>query len=124
RTMFAELFPDPESFKKSKKPNPYRRIIDWFGKGHEIDMMNELPNQTYAQRLYSIPGLIEVVKQYHKDSSKDEKVFLMEFLLHGLAEYSQLSKSLVQSGFQFKDLFNSMFNMSNFEDSDEDDDNY
>ncbi|MEZ4883325.1 MAG: sigma 54-interacting transcriptional regulator [Chitinophagales bacterium] len=128
RTMFVEHFPDPESFKKSKKPNPYRRIIDWFGSGHEIDMMNDLPNEAYARMLYSIPGLIEVVKQYHRDASKDEKLFLMEFLLHGLAEYSQLNKSLVQSGFQFKDLFNSMFNLSSFEDNydeeDEDDDNF
>lgn len=126
RTMFTALFPDPESFKKSKKPNPYRRIVDWFGKGHEIDMMNDLPNQAYARTLYSIPGLVEVVKQYHRDASKDEKLFLMEFLLHGLAEYSQLNKSLVQSGFQFKDLFNSMFNLSQYEDSSEeyDEDDY
>lgn len=125
RTMFVEHFPDPESFKKSKKPNPYRKIIDWFGRGHNIDMMNDLPNEAYARMLYSIPGLIEVVKQYHRDTSKNEKLFLMEFLLHGLAEYSQLSKSLVQSGFQFKDLFNSMFDLSSFEDNyDEDDDNF
>ncbi len=125
RTMFVEHFPDPESFKKSKKPNPYRRIIDWFGNGNEIDMMNDLPNEAYARKLYGIPGLIEVVKQYHRDASKNEKLFLMEFLLHGLAEYSQLSKSLVQSGFQFKDLFNSMFDLSSFEGGyDEDDDNF
>ncbi|MGB0930237.1 MAG: magnesium chelatase [Chitinophagales bacterium] len=125
RAMFVEHFPDPESFKKSKKPNPYRKIIDWFGRGHNIDMMNDLPNEAYARMLYSIPGLIEVVKQYHKDTSKNEKLFLMEFLLHGLAEYSQLSKSLVQSGFQFKDLFNSMFDLSSFEDNyEEDDDNF
>lgn len=127
RTLFVELFPDPESFKKSKKPNPYRRIIDWFGNGHNLDLMNDLPNEAYARTLYSIPGLIEVVKQYHRDASKSEKLFLMEFLLHGLAEYSQLSKSLVQSGFQFKDLFNSMFDLSSLEgdyDYDDDDDNF
>jgi magnesium chelatase subunit I len=47
----------------------------------------------------------------------------MEFALHGLAEYSQLSKKLLDTGLQFKDLFSSMFDMKEDEDFDEDDDN-
>jgi magnesium chelatase subunit I len=47
-----------------------------------------------------------------------EKEFYMEFALHGLAEYSQLSKKLLDTGLQFKDLFSSMFEMGADEDED------
>ena len=49
----------------------------------------------------------------------------MEFALHGLAEYSQLSKKMVDTGLQFKDLFSAMFELGGedeegFEDEDDD----
>ncbi len=110
RKLFVEYFPDPEKAKRKKKQSLYQPIIDWFGNGNHIDLMNDLSNENYARSLYSIPSLIDIVDSRHKAASKDEKLFLMEFLLHGLAEYSLLSKGMVQSGFQFKDLFNSMFN--------------
>jgi magnesium chelatase subunit I len=34
----------------------------------------------------------------------------MEFALHGLAEFSQLSKHRFETGIQFKDLLGSMMN--------------
>jgi len=52
-----------------------------------------------------------------------EKEFFMEFALHGLAEYSQLSKKMLDTGMQFKDLFSSMFDMGTPGDEDFDEDN-
>jgi magnesium chelatase subunit I len=46
----------------------------------------------------------------------------MEFALHGLAEYSQLSKKLLDTGLQFKDLFSSMFEMNEDDEEFEDED--
>jgi magnesium chelatase subunit I len=49
----------------------------------------------------------------------------MEFLLHGLAEYSLLSKFRLEYGVQFKDMLSSMFTMSaEDEDMDSDPDLY
>ncbi len=109
RTQFTNYFPDPESIKKKKERSPYQRIIDWFGNGNDLNLMNDLSNDAYAKQLYQVPGLVNAVEKYHPDLDRPSKLFMMEFLLHGLAAYSLLSKSLVQSGFQFKDLFNSMF---------------
>ena len=44
-------------------------------------------------------------------SSKADELLMMEFVLHGLSEFSQLSKHQLNSGFEFKDLMSSMFNM-------------
>lgn len=121
RTMFVKYFPNPEELKRKKQANIYQPIMEWFGKGHDLNLYNDISNTAYARTLFSISGLAKLVESNFPDASKDEKLFLMEFVLHGLAEYSQLSKSLVQSGFTFKDLFNSMFDMNT---SFEDEDNY
>ena len=42
----------------------------------------------------------------------------MEFLLHGLAEFSQVSKTYLENGYEFKDMFNSLFS-SSFDDEDD-----
>jgi magnesium chelatase subunit I len=54
---------------------------------------------------------------------EDDKLFMMEFALHGLAEYSLISKQNLDTGLQFKDLLDSMFdpNKMNFGDDEEDD---
>jgi magnesium chelatase subunit I len=46
---------------------------------------------------------------------------MMEFVLHGLAEHSMLSKFRLENGIQFKDMLSSMFTISE-EDEDEDPD--
>jgi len=112
RTVFTDYFPDPEVFKKGKQDNPYKRITTWFGQNNQFDLMVDLSNNEYSKILQLVPGLIEVVKEMHSDKTKNEQLFLMEFLLHGLSEYSQLSKNPIQSGFQFKDLFSTMFDMN------------
>ena len=43
-------------------------------------------------------------------------------LLHGIAEYSLLSKQGLESGLQFKDLLSGMLNIDDFGVDDDDDD--
>jgi magnesium chelatase subunit I len=47
---------------------------------------------------------------------------MMEFALHGLAEYSLISKHTLTSGLQFKDLLSSMFNIPDTDEDEPDDD--
>jgi magnesium chelatase subunit I len=44
---------------------------------------------------------------------------MMEFALHGLAEFSQLSKHRLETGIQFKDLLGSMMNFGIGEEEEE-----
>lgn len=112
RTQFLNYFPDPEKQKKQQKEkNPYKKITNWFGDSNVIDILNDLSDKDYRNRLRSIDGLEELVDQYHGKQEKDFKLFLMEFALHGLAEYSMLSKKQLSTGLQFKDLLSSMFSM-------------
>lgn len=109
RTLFTQHFPDPGKLKKQKQENPYRKIIDWFGSGNTIDLFLDIPASQYAAELKKVTGLEEVVNKFHPNAKGGEKLFLMEFVLHGLAEHSMLSKYLLETGFQFKDVLGAVF---------------
>lgn len=111
RTQYLKYFPDPEKQKKQKDKNPYKKITDWFGDGNVIDILNELPDRDYRNRLMAVEGLETLVNLHHGKQDSVFKLFLMEFALHGLAEYSMLSKKTLSTGLQFKDLLSSMFSM-------------
>lgn len=120
RTQFLNYFPDPEKEKKAKK-NTYKTITDWFGKGREVDLLNDASFGDYRSALQEVPGLADLVHAKHPRSSGDDQLLMMEFALHGLAEYSMLSKKVLSRGLTFKDLFSSMFSMpDDFEEGDED----
>ncbi len=122
RTQFATLFPDPEKLKRSKKPNPYQEIIDWFNAGNTADLLRTQTQRDYTIVLESVRGLKDFIKQHMPTVKGEEQLLYMEFLLHGLAEYSQLSKrALVQGGVQFKDMLGSMFSLPKPGEDDEDD---
>ncbi|MCP2042182.1 sigma 54-interacting transcriptional regulator [Pontibacter sp. HSC-36F09] len=122
RTQFLQYFPDPDKAKKSKEGNPYKKITDWFGDGNTVDILNDATASEYKKSLQAIPGLSELVEKYRSAAKGDEKLFMMEFALHGLAEHSQLSKNRLSTGLQFKDLLSGMFTMPSFgEEEDEDD---
>jgi len=123
RTQFAQYFPDPEQEKKKKDKSIYKPIIDWFGDGEHIDLLLEASNQEYKNTLLGVPNLKEMIEGKFKDRSEMELFFLMEFALHGLAEYSLLSKKVLSNAMHFSDLLSSMFSMpDSFDDDDEDDD--
>lgn len=116
RTQFINYFPDPGNVRKQKDSNPYKKVIDWFGEGNEIDLIHDLSQNEYKKILDKVPGLKDLVQKYQKESEEDTRYFLMEFALHGLSEYSMISKKNIVSGTQFKDLLSSMFTMKNEED--------
>ncbi|MEI6021757.1 MAG: magnesium chelatase, partial [Bacteroidota bacterium] len=59
-----------------------------------------------------VDGLEELVKKHHPDLHDSEKYVMMEFVLHGMAEHSLLSKNKLISGVSFKDLFGSLLNQN------------
>jgi magnesium chelatase subunit I len=115
RTKFATIFPDPELVKKRKNEiNPYDKIVKWFNK-NEVNILSDLDDENYKLELEKVSGLKELAKKYAPNSSNQEQLLLMEFILHGLAEFSMLSKNILETGLSFTDLFNSVFSMDDME---------
>ncbi len=124
KTLLLQFFPDPEKVKKSKTPNPYIEIINWFSDSNTILLNDDLPFEEYKGALNSVAGLKDLVKRLHPKVSANQQLLLMEFVLHGLAEFSQLNKGFLDNGFAFSDMFNSLFNLEPDDDLDIDDDRY
>lgn len=130
RTVFLQYFPDPQSFKKPTgkaaaagaraRPNPYQPVIDWFARGNEVLLLQDANDDDYRAKLYAVDGLYSAVKQYYANLDEAQTLLLMEFMLHGLSEFSLISKQGVESGgYSFGDILGSMLNMSFDTDEDE-----
>nr|WP_294873228.1 sigma 54-interacting transcriptional regulator [uncultured Pedobacter sp.] len=124
KSLFARYFPDPERAKKSKTANPYTDITEWFTEGNTLDIADSLTQVKYEKQLREVNGLYDLVKKFHPKLSENQTLLLMEFVLHGLAEYSQLNKKYLEGGFGFSDMFESLFNTELGDDDDEDDINF
>lgn len=124
RSLFVQYFPSPEQKKKEKEGNPYVMPLAWFGEGNELDILASHSDKDYKLALHNVPGLEKIVTGFVKELPEKEKEFYMEFALHGLAEYSQLSKNLLDTGMKFKDLFSSMFDLGAPGEEDEDDESF
>ncbi len=117
RTLFGQYFPNPDTLKKKKgketaaEENPYKAITRWFDGGNTLDVFFETKDDDKVQLLYKVNGLHTLVKKYYKASNEKETALLMEFVLHGLAAHSMISKKVLDGKIEFKDLMGSMFNL-------------
>jgi magnesium chelatase subunit I len=122
RTSFIEYFPNPDALKKKRntgKPsagekaeeNPYRPVTAWFDKGNHLNLSFGTTDKDKLIQLYKVDGLHSLVKKYFGAADDMQTALLMEFVLHGLASYSLISKKIFESKIEFKDLIGSMMNL-------------
>ncbi len=118
RTQFIHYFPNPDTLKKKRNQqqqddNPYRSVQAWFDKGNTLDIFFTTSDADKIQQLYRVDGLHALVKKFYKGANEKEAALLMEFVLHGLAAFSLISKKIVENKISFKDLMGSMLNLDN-----------
>ena len=131
RTQFIQYFPNPETLKKRRntgKPsqeerepeNPYRSITGWFDKGNNLNVFFNTKDKDKVVLLYKVDGLHALIKKHFPKANEDEAALMMEFVLHGLASYSLISKKVLETRVEFSDLIGSMMNISAAKSYDED----
>lgn len=112
RNLFVQLFPDPAKLKRKQDSSEYAEIVEWFSQNNIIDLLDKENDKVYGSALSFVDGLDELVTKYHPKLKGAEKTTLMEFVLHGLAEHSLLSKNKLTAGVSFKDYFGSLMNQN------------
>ncbi|MBD0294991.1 MAG: magnesium chelatase, partial [Flavisolibacter sp.] len=126
-------FPNPDTLikrppRKGETPevvdNPYRSIISWFDKGNHINLLFAATDRDKINLLYKVDGLHALVKKSYSHANEKEAALLMEFVLHGLASYSLISKKVLETSVEFKDLMGSMLNIQTSTSFDDDEDDY
>ena len=126
RTQFGQYFPNPDTLKKKRSKeaapdeNPYKAITRWFDAGNALHTFFEVKDEDKIQQLYKVEGLHALVKKYFKGANEKENALLMEFVLHGLAAHSLISKKVLEGKIEFKDLMGSMLNIGSQHFSEED----
>jgi len=119
RSQFVQYFPNPDAVKKKRASqqhadeNPYRAVQTWFDKGNALNLLFNSKDEDKIHQLYKVDGLHALVKKFFKHANEKEAALLMEFVLHGLAAYSMISKKMVEGKLEFKDLMGSMINLGN-----------
>lgn len=123
RSQFIQYFPNPDTLKKrrvagkplqeeTKEDNPYRPVIQWFDKGNQLNISFATSDKDKQILLYKVAGLHPLVKKYFPKADDEQAALLMEFVLHGLASYSLISKKMFETKVEFKDLVGSMMNFT------------
>lgn len=107
KAVFPEVFPAIAKLKRADDDNPYLGIMNWFGEGKSIDLGDDLSDAEFEAVLKKVGPLENFVDSKMKESSKSDKLFMMELVLWGLSEHAKLGRDRLHTGFQFNDLFNS-----------------
>lgn len=116
RNLFITLFPDPGKLKRKKESSEYAQVVHWFSQNNRLDLLESANDKVFSSALRVVEGLEELVTKYHPHMKGVDKIIMMEFALHGLAEHSLVSKNKLVEGIIFKDLFGSLLNQNlNFE---------
>ncbi|WP_053404307.1 sigma 54-interacting transcriptional regulator [Persicobacter sp. CCB-QB2] len=111
RIQFEKYFPSPEKARK-EEINPYGKISDYFEKGNVVDVMDEFSEDDFTGELLAISPLTDFIKTHLTHIPQQEIPLFVEFLLHGLAAYSMLSKKPLSGGAHFGDFLSGMLDMS------------
>lgn len=124
RTLFVQYFPNPEQTKKKKRKNseeeqlpldPYQTIVEWFNNGQHLDLLLDMKDADKILALKKVNGLDSFVKKHFHMANQAEQSLLMEFVLHGLAAYSLISKKNIDGKIAFQDLMGGIMNLGSLQ---------
>ena len=110
KTIFASMFPEIKKLEKEGQETPYTPILEWFFNQTDFELLDDVPEKQYKSELDLIQPLDKLIDEYRPNTMDEDRYFMKEFILWGLAEHSKLSKDRFTEGYQFKDLFGSYVN--------------
>lgn len=105
KRLFPNYFPKIEKLEKQGEPTPYDEVIQWFFEGSGFELEDELPESEYKTLLDTVRPLERLLQKYQPELSEEDRFFLKEFLLWGLAAHKKLSRNRFTTGTQFRDVY-------------------
>lgn len=103
KTLFNQSFREIKKLSKPGSTDEFDKVVSWFMENSSFSLSSDLTDKEYAAILNNVIPLEEIVDMYQVLASKEDKLFLKEFLLWGLVEYNKLDKQEAKGGFQFED---------------------
>jgi magnesium chelatase subunit I len=110
RKVFDSFFPDviQEGSEPRLKSDRYKPVLDWFAKGHDIEIADDMDDQAYCAALEKVPGLEALAREFLPQKSRFSRAVVMEFILEGLHAHSLLAKEDTASSSSYSDMLGVM----------------
>ncbi|TBH76428.1 AAA family ATPase [Aquirufa nivalisilvae] len=102
--FFPNYFPKIEKLHKKDLVSPYDPLLEYIFTEGGVVITDDCSDAEYQSSLDSIQPLDDLIKKYIPKVKKENRYFMKELVLWGLAEYRKLSKERITEGYQFKDL--------------------
>ncbi|MFL0162465.1 AAA family ATPase [Aquirufa salirivi] len=102
--FFPNYFPKIEKLHKKDLASPYDPLLEYIFTEGGVVITDDCSDAEYQSSLDSIKPLDDLLKKYIPKVKKEDRYFMKELVLWGLAEYRKLSKERITEGYQFKDL--------------------
>jgi magnesium chelatase subunit I len=99
-TQFEKIFPRIPKLEKEGVKTPYTDLIQWFDNNF-LELNYTDTDIEFYTNLNTVTPLVDIVKQYAGQLSKDDQSFCMELVLWGLTINNKLDKSENETAFKF-----------------------
>ena len=107
KSLFPTYFPKINKLERKDATTPYDELVSWFFDSEGFELLDDAQEDDYRAKLDSIPPLNRLIDTYGTDVPKQDRYFLKELLLWGLASHKKLSRYRFTQGYQFKDMYGS-----------------
>ena len=75
KTIFEQLFPKIEKLEKENVESPYDELITWFFNESQFEILNDILDADYQNKLMSIEPLNNLIKKYQPNTLKEDLSF-------------------------------------------------
>jgi magnesium chelatase subunit I len=103
KTVWPNLFPKIDKLTKKTALSPYAGAVESIYQQGGIILYDECPQNEYATSLTTLKALDALIQEHQPKLDTKDVLFLKEFMLWALAEYDQLGKERLSTGFQFNE---------------------
>ncbi len=104
KTKITDYLPALDKIKNTTVDNPYQGLMNWFSEGNKIDLLYDMSDEEFTERVAACKPLIQLVSNSRK-TKKENAYFVMEMALWGMSEYAKINRDKLVDGLQFSDLF-------------------
>ncbi len=112
RQVFETLVPASTRLrKKGKEParDKFKDLVQWFADGKSLHIYHDMTEKEFQKALNAVTGFDAFLENENKIELLPEELWVFkEFLLHGLATTSRITRKEIETGFGFEDLISGM----------------
>ena len=91
----------------------FNEVVQFFSDGKELEIPRNISDEDLKGALAELDGLLEIASTI--EEYKEAPTFWLEFVLHGMAEHSLISKDFMTDGHVFGDLLQDMLSQNPLE---------